>query len=276
MIIAVDTGGTKTLLALFSNDGTILKSHRFPTPLDQNEYLAQLTNEITAFLDPAEQSQIRALTLASPGLINDGVIVWGGGNLQWQNVNVTSALRPLLPVGTPILVDNDARLGGLGEVRSLEQYPRMALYVTISTGIGVGIVTQGHLNPDIPNNEAGHMILEHQGSLQRWERFGSGRAIKEMYGKFASEIDDPETWRAITDRMSRGFLALIPTLQPDLIVIGGSIGTHFAKYGDMLQTLLRERIDPNIPVPPMVQAANPEEAVAYGGYYHAIDYLAQK
>ena len=276
MIVTIDTGGTKTLLALFSDQGTLLKSHRFPTPHDQRDYLAELPVQLAGFISDIDRDQIRALALASPGLIKENVIDWGGGNLQWQNVDVASALRPLLPIGTPVLVNNDARLGGLGEVRALSQYPAMALYITISTGIGVGIVTNGRLDPNIPNNEAGHMVLEYNGNLQRWETFGSGKAIKTIYGKFASEIDDPATWREITDRMSRGFLALIPTLQPDLIIIGGSIGTHFAKYGDLLQATLQERLDPNIAIPPLVQAKNPEEAVAYGGYYYALDYLTQK
>ncbi len=276
MIVAIDTGGTKTLLALFSDQGTLLKSHRFPTPHDQRDYLVELPVQLAEFISDIDRDQIRALALASPGLIKDNTIDWGGGNLQWQNVDVASALRPLLPIGTPVLVNNDARLGGLGEVRTLSQYPAMALYVTISTGIGVGIVTHGRLDPNIPNNEAGHMVLEYDGEMRRWESFGSGKAIKKVYGKFASEIDDPEDWDEIIDRMSRGFLALIPTLQPDLVIIGGSIGTHFSKYGAKLQQVLRNKLDENIVVPPLVQAKNPEEAVAYGGYYYALDYLAQK
>lgn len=276
MIITIDTGGTKTLLALFSDEGSIIKSHKFPTPTDQNQYLEELPRELSSFIEGVDLQQVRALTLACPGLIKDNVIVWGGGNLQWKDVRVAEVLAPLLPAGTPILAENDATLGGLGETRALETQPRMSLYITISTGIGVGAITDGHINPHLANNEAGHMLLEHEGTLQRWEVFGSGKAIKNMYGKFASEIDDPATWRDITDRMSRGFLTLIPTLQPDIIIIGGSIGTHFAKYGEYLQSLLRERLDPNIPMPLIVQARDPEEAVVYGAYYHALDHLAQR
>lgn len=276
MIIAIDTGGTKTLFVLFSDEGEVIKTTTFPTPRDQHDYLKELMQQVASFTETIDTNRVRALTLASPGLIEDNSITWGGGNLGWHHVDVASVLRPFLPDNTPILVYNDAYLGGLGEVRLLDHAPRLALYVTISTGIGVGVITHGHIDASIPNNEAGHMMLEYNGKFQRWEDFGSGRAIHATYGKFASEINDPTTWHHITERMSRGFLTLIPTMQPDLIIIGGSIGTHFHKYGADLQSTLREQLDPNIAVPPLVQAKNPEQAVAYGGYYYALDYLARR
>jgi predicted NBD/HSP70 family sugar kinase len=276
MIIAVDTGGTKTLLTLFSNRGVALKSHRFATPPDQDEYLHELKKQLTTFLEDVDQTKLRALALASPGIIKNDVIVWGGGNLGWSNVRVKTALRPVLPVGLPVYVENDANLGALGETRMLPAKPRISLYVTISTGIGAGLVTDGALNPYFLSNEAGHMPLEYDGTIKRWEIFASGKAIKKAYGKYASEITSKRAWNHITDRISRGFLALIPVIQPDVIIIGGSIGTHFDKYGNQLQTLLLERMPKEIAVPPIIQALNPEEAVVYGCYHHALNKLAHK
>lgn len=276
MIIAVDTGGTKTLLTLFSDSGSIIKDHRFPTPANQDDYLVELADQVSKFIQDINQKQIRALCLASPGLIKNNVIAWGGGNLHWNNVRVANTLKPILPLGTPIFVENDANLGALGEARMLKQKPHMVLYVTISTGIGAGVVTDGVLSPYLLGSEAGHMALEYDGKIRRWETFASGKAITKLYGKFAKDITSKRAWKHITDRISRGFLVLIPMLQPDVIIIGGSIGTHFEKYGDQLQELLRARTLPNIAIPPIIQAVKPEEAVAYGCYYHALNRLARK
>jgi predicted NBD/HSP70 family sugar kinase len=276
MIIAVDTGGTKTLLTLFTNSGSVVKDFRFPTPAKQEDYLIELADQVAHFIKDVNPKQLRALCLASPGLIEDNVIVWGGGNLPWKNVQIARALRPVLPLGTPVFAENDANLGALGEARMLKQKPRMVLYVTVSTGIGAGVVTDGILNPYLLSSEAGHMQLEYDGRIRRWETFASGKAITKMYGKMAKDITSKRAWKHIADRISRGFLALIPMLQPDIIIIGGSIGTHFEKYEDHLRMLLREHTLPNIAVPPIIQAANPEEAVAYGCYYHALNKLARK
>ena len=276
MILAIDTGGTKTLLTLFSNRGLAVKTCRFPTPADQDVYLTQLTDRVGTFLQGIDTTQLRAAVVASPGIIRDNIIVWGGGNLGWKDVYVTKALRTALPLGTPVFVENDANLGALGEVRALQQRPHTALYVTISTGIGAGVVTDGVLNPYLLESEVGHMPLEYDGRIKRWETFASGKAIKRTYGMFARDITSRRAWYRITDRISRGLLVLIPVLRPDVIIIGGSIGTHFEKYDDYLRKLLRKQLLPSIALPQIIQASRPEEAVVYGCYYHALNKLARK
>lgn len=74
--------------------------------------------------------------------------------------------------------------------------------------------------------------------------------------------------------MSRGFLAVIPVIQPDVIIIGGSIGTYFDQYQAQLKGILKEKLPPHIPLPKLVQAKHPEQAVIYGCYYYALDVLA--
>jgi len=75
------------------------------------------------------------------------------------------------------------------------------------------------------------------------------------------------------DRISRGFLAVIPILQPDIVIIGGSIGTYFDQFDKQLQNILKEKLPSHIPCPKFVQAKYPELAVIYGCYYYAIDSL---
>src|SRR5690606_35433186 len=171
------------------------------------------------------------------------------------------------------LVENDANLAGLAETRNLSPMPQSSLYVTISTGIGAGLTTDGHIDRTLGRVEVGHAVLEFQGRLQKWESFASGKAIYHTYGQYARDITSEDTWRDISDRISRGFIVLMPINQPELIIIVCSIGTYFSRYGDQLQQLVRERLPNHFPCPPIQQAANPEEAVIYGCYYHALDHL---
>lgn len=270
MIITVDTGGTKTLVASFSEDGILGEQTKFATPQDSTEYINQLR---AAIIEKYQDQPAKIIVIGTPGIIKDGVIIWGGGNLPWENFNIISALKGVLG-DTPILIENDAKLAGLYEARILKPIPPQVLYVTISTGIGTGIITDGHINPALRNSEAGHAIIEFEGVPQEWEKFASGKAIYNAYGQYAHDIADQHIWDQIVGRISLGFLEIIPTLQPDTIVIGGSMGTYFDKFGPQLQNVLKEKLPPHIPCPIFIPAENSELAVIYGCYYYAIDNIA--
>ena len=123
-------------------------------------------------------------------------------------------------------------------------------------------------------SEAGRALVEYGGKIHSWESFASGRAIVDAYHKFARDITSKRTWKKIADRISRGFLAVIPIIQPDIIIIGGSVGTYFERYGDYLRDILTSHLPPHILCPKIIQARHPEEAVVYGCYYYGKDYLA--
>ena len=112
-------------------------------------------------------------------------------------------------------------------------------------------------------------MLEYNGILSDWETFASGQAIYKAYDKFGKDIHNKRTWFDIADRMSRGFLALIPFLQPDVIIIGGSMGTHFAQYETVLVALIDEKLPRHFARPKFVAATHPERAVIYGCYQYA-------
>lgn len=268
MIVAVDTGGTKTLIAGYTEAGKITTEYKFPTPLKTSEYIEQLKYHLNILFG---ERKVDAIVIGIPGIVKDGVAIWCN-NLKWKNFDVAGELKGVLG-GAPLYVDNDANLAGLAETRQLKPMPAHSLYVTISTGIGSGIITNGTIDPALRYSEAGRALIEYDGVVREWETFASGKAIYNTYGKFASEITSKRTWHQIADRISRGFLAVIPILQPDCIIIGGSIGTYFDKYSADLKSLLRERLPDHIPLPKFYQADHPEQAVIYGCYYYALDII---
>ena len=269
MIVAVDTGGTKTLIAGYDEAGTITSEFKFPTPQNKAEYIQVLTTHLTALFDP---TKVDAVVVAIPGTVKNGVAVWCN-NLKWRNFNVADELKGVLG-GAPLFIENDANLAGLAETRQYTPMPISSLYVTISTGIGSGITTNGKIDPGLRYSEAGRALIEFDGSVREWETFASGKAIYNTYGKYARDITSKRVWHQIAHRISRGFLAVIPILQPDLIIIGGSIGTYFKQYQADLKGILKESLPDHIPLPKIVQAKHPEQAVIYGCYYYALDALA--
>ncbi len=256
--LAIDIGGTKTLLAVFSEQGKIVESIKFPTPSDYDEFIVELASTV----DKLSTKDFKTFCVAAPGRINhDNGYVLAFGNLPWEEVPLLDDVQ--LMTKTPGFIENDTKLAALSEAKYQKQYKKV-LYITISTGIGGGLITNGVIDPDFQDNEVGLMLMEHNGELKRWEDFASGHAIVEHFGKRASEITDEQTWYIIARNIAIGLNAVISALTPDIVVIGGGVGAHFDKFQDRLIEELKIYESPMFSIPPVVQAKHPEEAVVYG------------
>lgn len=262
MYLAIDIGGTKTLLAVFSLSGELIESQKFLTPKDYGKFKYELKKSIE---ESFGKHEFKIACCAVPGRLNyKSGIAEGFGNLDWQNILIRADVSDIL--GIPVLVENDAKLAGLSEAQLVLRQYKKVQYLTVSTGIGGGLIIDGKLEPNFELSEPGHMMLEHNGKLTKWEDFASGRAIVKRYGKKASEIDDPKTWHSITKDLAAGMIDVIAMVQPDVVIIGGGVGTHFEKFGKMLNDELKKYENPLVPIPPIVGAKRPETAVIYGCY----------
>lgn len=262
MYLGIDVGGTKTLLAVFSSEGQILKQAKFPTPKKYPDFLIQLKKMIEQF----SEYHLTACCCALPAIIDraNGIGL-EFGRLAWENVPIKSDLESLLPEAK-IMVENDAKLAGLSETLLTHGEYKNVLYLTIGTGIGDGIITNGKIDVNYQDSEAGQMILEHNGKLVKWEDMASGQAIVARYGKKAQDINDPAIWREYVKLLAPGIDALVATLQPDAVIIGGGVGTHFHKFSVLLNEELKKYENKMIKMPPIIKAKRPEEAVIYGCY----------
>ena len=266
MYLAIDIGGTKTLVAAFTNEGEVRNKVKFPTPQNYDEFIIELEKSVKEL----GVDDFKSACIASPGLIDrDEGVGLAYGNLKWKNVPLGPDLERI--ANCPVIVENDAKLAGLSETKLIKDEFRNVLYITVSTGIGAGVITDGHINPSFINTEAGKILLEHDGKLQTWESFASGKAIKAKYNMLASEINDPEIWKVISRNIAVGLIDVIAIIQPDVIIIGGGVGTHFRKFRSPLMSALRKYETPLVPIPPLRQAERSEEAVIYGCYHLAHD-----
>ncbi len=238
---------------------------RFPTPKVYIAFLKELAINVASL----STKDFKAGCVAAPGTINrQSGVALDFGNLPWHDVPLKTDLQKLL--NCPIVVENDANLAGLSEARLISEYD-CVLYVTISTGIGTGIITKGQIDPEMADSEGGHIVLEHNNRLQTWESFASGKAIVRRYGKRAGEITSRITWKAISRDLALGLYDLIAFIQPDVVVLGGGVSTHLERFKHLLNAELRRFETPLTPIPPILQAQRPEEAVIYGCFELAKD-----
>jgi len=270
MILTIDVGGTKVLVATFDSDGKVTNSKKFKTPIMYPDFITELKKTVVELVGDQRPN---ACSIAMPGRVDrENNVVIAFGNLPWENIRVGDDLADTITC--PIYIENDANLAGLAEATSLLDRYRKTIYITVSTGIGGVLVVDGVMSPETLDMEVGHMMYEHGGKLQRWEDFASGSAIVERTGKLASELTDPGDWYIVARNIALGLVNVIATLTPDCIVFGGGVGSHLEKFQEKLHEELELYKNDMFELPQLVKAQHPEEAVIYGGYLLAKQQLA--
>lgn len=262
MYVGVDVGGTKTLIAVFDGHGEIVEWTKFPTPKNYSHFLLELRHTFSNL----KNKEFKAGGAGIPVTVFDRRhgIARNFGHLPWKDVHVQHDLEQIF--NCPFVVENDAKLAGFSESLLITTAYQKVLYVTVSTGIGISLINDGVIDTGIGDSGGSALFLTHGGKRVAWDSFVSGHAIVERYGKRAADITDEKTWKKISRELAQGLIELIAITEPEVIVIGGSVGTYFERYGDHLATELKRFHLPLVTIPPLRKAQRPEEAVVYGCY----------
>ena len=165
----------------------------------------------------------------------------------WSDFDLPGHLTRLL--GFVPVIDNDANAGALGEAMyGAGREHRPLFYMTLSTGIGGGIITQDgtvYRGADSYAGEIGHLTIRPEGpeclcgSRGCLERLCCGLWLERDYGRPASELmRDPQFVARYVVDLAQGLKAAVMLLNPARIVIGGGI----AKAGDRLFVPLRQEL----------------------------------
>lgn len=265
MYVGVDIGGTKTLVAVLNNHGEIREERKFPTPRHYDHFLLELRNVLVHF----KEHEFHAAGVGMPVTVFDRKHGEGinFGNLPWRNVPVQHDLEKILKC--PVVLENDAKMAALSEAMLLKDEYSSVLYITVSTGIGYGLVVDGEIDPNIGDGGGRTIVLDYKGKHTPWESFASGHAIVERYGKMAKDIRDDETWKKVSRDIAKGLIELIAITEPQAVVVGGSVGTYFNQYHSFLSQELKKYHVPLMKMPKLLQAQRPEKAVVYGCYDRA-------
>lgn len=258
MYLAVDVGGTKTLLAIFrETSGSPEKELKFPTPKNYQDFLNECRKHLALF----GVTSLEAAGAGVPGRIDrtSGVGV-SFGNLGWKNVPIKADLTRIF--NCPVFIENDAKVGALSEYSYVKNEFKSLLYIPLGTGIGISYIKDGIL--DISRGDRGGrgITVNYEGQESTWEDLISGSAIKRRFGEKASDITDQKTWQVIANDLSLGITQLIEEYRPEAIVLGGGAGKHFERYGSLLKKAIQQSIDGAIPA--ILPAKHAEEAVVYG------------
>jgi glucokinase len=165
----------------------------------------------------------------------------------WKDFPLVERMGRALRV--PVIIDNDANVGALGEaIYGAGREARPLFYMTLSTGIGGGIVlgdSSVYRGADSYAGELGHMTLRPGGpeclcgSRGCFERMCCGMWLERDYGKPAKELmRDPEFVERYVVDLAQGLKAAVMMVNPARIVIGGGM----AKAGDALFGPLRAEL----------------------------------
>jgi glucokinase len=262
MYLGVDVGGTKTLVAVLDEHGVIKQRQIFATPESYDHFLLELRHIAAHLVD----FDFKAGGAGIPAIKMDRKHGRAAnyGNLPWRNTPVQADLERIFDC--PFVIENDAKMAGLSEAMLLKDKYRRVAYVTVSTGVGFALIVDKVIDINIGDGGGRVLNVEHKGEHIALDDFASGRAIVERYGKKAQDIHDKETWQKISRDLAKGLMPLIAMMEPEVLVIGGSVGVYFDRYADLLMAELKKYELPLVFIPELRQAERPEEAVVYGCY----------
>ena len=242
-ILAIDIGGTKFSLALFE-DGRMTRRESDTT--DRELGREWMLGRIAGILKNWTGIERCGIGFGGPVDFPRQRIALSTHVGGWQDFPLTQYIQNLL--GVPTVMDNDANVGALGEARYGAGGVLPLFYVTLSTGIGGGLILGDgsvYRGADSWAGEIGHLTVQPDGpeclcgARGCLERMCSGLWLERDYGRPAKELmQDSAFVERYVVNLALGLKAAIMLLNPARIVIGGGI----ANAGDRLLVPLRAEL----------------------------------
>jgi len=242
---ALEAGGTKMVLAIGNENGEILEQCSIPTETP--------SITIPKIIEYFKQKKTVALGIGSFGPIDleknsktYGYIT-STPKLAWANYDIVGDIKNALSI--PIGFDTDVNASALGEATwGITKDVDSSIYITVGTGIGVGVYQNGSLLHGMLHPEAGHILLnkhpkDNFGGVCPYhpncmEGLASGPSIEKRWGKKAIELkDNAEVWDMEAFYLAQGIVNYILTLAPHRIVLGGGV-----MHQEQLFPLVRSKV----------------------------------
>ena len=241
--LSIDIGGTKFSMALFE-DGVMRDRHSEAT--DREGGRDWMLERILAVARGWTGFERIGIGFGGPVIFPEQRVALSTHVGGWSDFRLTAFLAEHLRV--PAVMDNDANVGALGEaLHGAGRGARPLFYMTLSTGIGGGIVTEHGIyrGADSYAGELGHLTIRPGGPVCLcgargcFERLCCGLWLERDYGRTARELlADPAFVERYVVDLALGLKAAIMILNPACFIIGGGI----AKAGDALFVPLRAEL----------------------------------
>lgn len=310
-IVGIDLGGTKILSVCLDEDRNIVGRDYRETGADDGPD-AIIGRMVESARAAAQNRQLRALGVSAPGPMDlkRGVITEAPNLHGWTDIPLERLIRE--QTGLPAWIENDANAGALAEHRlGAGRGSRHLVLVAIGTGVGGGLVLNGDLYHGASGGagEVGHMTVDPDGRLCGCGRRGcleavaSGSALnlaaqdivkREPDGLVAqiARREDEEPDARILDLaveqgdeaaiaairragtfLGAGLTNLVNVLNPDVIVIGGSLRKSELLIATATEAMQRDAFKQHASDVRIVEAELGDEAPAIGAALLAIERL---
>ncbi len=309
VVVAADVGATKTRVALFNSvDVSLVSKAVFSTPQEGGEG-AVANAIIKAFEDLVEglpEYEVVAVGVGTIGPLDvrEGRVV-NSPNIKLGSFDLRKPLREYFRVPTYVVNDCVAAVyaeylsgAGLGK--------KNVVYVTLSSGIGAGVIVDGHLllGKDGNAHEVGHIVVSYDsnircgcGGLGHWEALASGNNLWKLIEKLrvrwggASELyklslEGPvpaaklfEYWKKgdefasyVINELARinaaGIASVINVYDPEVISFGGSIILNNPEFLKVIQGFVKDYVINRVPEFTITKFG--DDVVVYGAAFIAL------
>lgn len=272
MTLGVDLGGTHLRVAVFNPDGSIHARQREATPADDRGVLLRTAR--SAIADAPDRPRAFVLGVAGPVSYLEGRVLRLPNLPAWDEQRSAQSLADALAL--PVLIANDADLAALGEHRfGAGRGTRDMLYITVSTGVGGGVVLDGRLLHGRRSlAEVGGATVDLVAGLTVEEQ-GSGTALSRLSGMDgeatlararSGDRVALDAFAEVSAVLAAGVMNAICCFMPERVVIGGGVSAA----GDLLLDPIRAyvaRVGERLAIQPeIVTAARGDDAGLLGAF----------
>lgn len=240
---AIEAGGTKFVCGVGSAEGGSLETATVSTRDPEATFA-----EVRAFFRAAIQRHgaLQGMGVASFGPVDvDPASPRYGHILRtpkpgWEGCDLVARARQIAPV--PLALDTDVNAAALAEAAAAGMEETILAYVTVGTGIGVGIVADGKPLHGLGHPEAGHTFPRRHPAHGEfagvcpfhgdcYEGLASGPAVEAAWGTPASPFpDDHPFWEVESHYLAHLCASLLLTVAPRRIVLGGGVMKQHALF----------------------------------------------
>lgn len=249
----IETGGTKVICSVGENPEHIVSDVNFPTT-DPQETIQKVIDFFKPFY---EHGELASIGIASFGPVDLNLDSETYGYITttpkpgWQYVDLLGEIQRAINV--PIAFDTDVNAAAIGEQswvpenRSLNPF----LYMTVGTGIGAGVISNGVPLHGLLHTEIGHIPIPHDWEKDPFPGFcpyhgdcleglASGPSMNKRWGVQPEMLSDSHIgWELEADYIALALLISIYTYSPQRIVLGGGISKHRGFHQSVRERVLK-------------------------------------
>lgn len=168
--------------------------------------------------------------------------------------------------GTPVQLENDAALNGLGEATSgAGKKFSIVGFLTISTGVNGVRITDGAVDSTAYGFELRHMLVSHgDKKIITLGQAISGRALEKKYGQHPQDITNQKIWSAVEQDVAHALINIALLWSPEVIVLGGSMFNHPGIRLPHVQKMMQRDWPKVLPMPKILRGALGDLSGLYG------------